>query len=233
MTKTFVKILLVIGGGAGLWWLASHAGLTLNNIAARQAAWQNFVAAHWLMAMAIYMLAYAAATALSIPGASLLTLTGGWLFGLVAGTVATVIAATIGALGVFLIARFAFNQTARAKLGPRLQKLEQAFVDNGFSYLLVLRLVPLFPFWLVNLAPAFTAMPVRVYVWSTLLGIIPGSFVYVSVGHGLGALLTNPGTIKPGLLWQPDILVPLLGLAILAMIPVFYQQWKKRHDKKS
>ena len=234
MKKTFLFLGLAFIAGSLIWLVSSQGGLSLQTLTRHQAEWQNFVTNHWLAAIALYMLAYTIATGLSIPGASFLTLTGGWLFGTLAGTVATVIAATLGAVGVFLTARFALtggNQkknTERKHAGPGLQQIEKAFVENGFSYLLVLRLVPLFPFWLVNLAPAFTTMPVRVYLWSTFLGIIPGSFVYVSVGHGLGKLLSNPGSVSPALLWQPSILVPLLGLAFLAMIPVFYKFWQKR-----
>ena len=118
-----------------------------------------------------------------------MTIAGGFLFGTLTTTVVVVVGATIGAIALFLAARYAFFDALHAKAGPALLKMEKGFQENALSYLLVLRLIPLFPFWLVNLVPALLGVPLRTYVIGTALGIIPGTFVFASVGNGLGTLL--------------------------------------------
>jgi uncharacterized membrane protein YdjX (TVP38/TMEM64 family) len=106
--------------------------------------------------------------------------------------------------------------------------MEAGFRENAFNYLLVLRLIPLFPFWLVNLVPAFLGVPLRTYVVATLLGIIPGSLVYASVGNGLGVVFDQGDTPDLGIIFKPAILGPILGLAALALLPVVYRRYKAR-----
>src|SRR5471030_2459530 len=125
-----------------------------------------------LLAPVLYALIYAAATGLSIPGASLLTLTAGFLFGTLAGTAIVVVGATLGAIIIFLVARTAFGDVLRARAGPFIRKLEDGFRANALSYLLVLRLIPIFPFWLVNLVPAFLGVALWTFILGTFLGII-------------------------------------------------------------
>ena len=132
--------------------------------------------------------------------------------------------ATAGATIVFLIARSALGETLRAKAGPRIRRMEEGFRADALSYLLVLRLIPLFPFWLVNIVPAFLGVPVRTYVLGTFIGIIPGSFVYASVGNGLGAVFEAGGTPDLGIIFEPAILLPIVGLAVLALLPVAYRK---------
>ena len=131
------------------------------------------------------MLIYATAIALSIPGGAILTMTGGFLFGVAAATLYAVIAATLGATVVFLIAKTALGDTLREKAGPAMRRMEAGFRENALNYLLFLRLIPVFPFWLVNLVSAFLGVPLRTYVVATAVGIIPGTLVYASVGNGL------------------------------------------------
>ena len=173
-----------------------------------------------------YLAIYVAAVALSLPGAVILTLAGGFLFGTAVASVLVVIGATLGACLVFLVARTALGDALRARAGPWLSRMEAGFARNAFSYLLVLRLVPLFPFWLVNLVPAFLGVPLGTFAAATLIGIVPGAVVYASVGAGLGAVFDAGGTPDLGLILQPRVLLPLLGLALLALVPVAYRRWK-------
>jgi uncharacterized membrane protein YdjX (TVP38/TMEM64 family) len=140
-----------------------------------------------------------------------------------------VIGATIGATAVFLAARYAFADLLRGKAAPWLKKMEAGFRENAMSYMLVLRLVPIFPFWLVNLVPAFLGVPLRIYVIGTAIGIIPGVIVYTLVGDGLGALFEAGEDLDLRIIFQPRILAPILGLAVLAVMPIICKRWKAGH----
>ena len=186
----------------------------------------DFVDRHPLLAPLAFMLIYAAVIALSIPGGAILTMAGGFLFGVVAATCYVVIAATLGATVVFLIARTALGDALRHKAGPAMRRMEAGFRENALSYLLFLRLIPVFPFWLVNLVPAFLGVPLTTYVVATLVGIIPGSLVYASVGNGLGAVFEAGGTPDLAIIFKPEIMLPIVGLALLAILPVAYKKIK-------
>lgn len=183
---------------------------------------------HQVLAALAFIAAYTLIVALSLPGAIWMTIAGGFLFGVVGGTIYVVIAATIGATGIFLAARYALSDLLRAKAGPTIRKMEAGFAENAMSYLLVLRLVPIFPFWLVNLVPAFLGVPLRTFVIGTFFGIIPGSAVYTLVGNGLGAVLDAGGKPDLGLIFAPEILAPIIGLALLSLVPVVYKRLRRR-----
>lgn len=185
-----------------------------------------FVDAKPVAAGAAFVAVYALAVACSIPGAVVLTLAGGFLFGTWLATLYVVTGATAGAVGVFLAARTALGDALRRRAGPRLARLETGFRENAFSYLLFLRLLPLAPFWLVNLVPAFLGVRLRVFALATVIGIVPASFIYASVGSGLGAVLAAGGTPDPAALLDARVLLPLLGLAALALAPVAYRKLK-------
>jgi uncharacterized membrane protein YdjX (TVP38/TMEM64 family) len=204
--------------------------LSLATLRARHQELQDFVAAQPVAAPLLYIAVYAAAAALSLPGAVFLTLAGGLLFGTLAGSLYAVIGATLGAVTIFLIARTALGSSLRERVGPRLQRMEAGFRENAWSYLLVLRLIPLFPFWLVNLVPAILGVPLRTFALATLVGIVPGCLVYASVGDGLGAVLERGQEPDLGLILEPRVLLPLLGLAALAMLPILYQHLRGRTD---
>jgi uncharacterized membrane protein YdjX (TVP38/TMEM64 family) len=188
----------------------------------------DFVARHPVMAPLVFMLIYASVVALSIPGGAVLTIAGGFLFGLAAATVYVVVAATIGATVVFLIAKTALGDTLRQKAGPAMRRMEAGFRENALNYLLFLRLIPVFPFWLVNLVPAFLGVPLTTYVVATFIGIIPGSLVYASVGNGLGAVFEAGGRPDLGIIFKPEIILPIIGLAVLAILPVAYKKIRAR-----
>jgi uncharacterized membrane protein YdjX (TVP38/TMEM64 family) len=188
----------------------------------------SLVAQNGVLASMAYVLIYAAAVALSLPGGAVLTIAGGFLFGTLLGGVLVVVAATTGATLLFLIAKTALGDPLRARAGPFLRKMETGFQENALSYLLVLRLIPLFPFFIVNLVPAFLGVNLRTYVLATLVGIIPGSLVYASVGAGLGSVVDRSEAFSPSSIVTPQIAVALAGLAILALLPVFYRKLRAR-----
>lgn len=222
--------LLVLIAGLGLFFaLGLQRYATFEALAHHREWLLARVAGHPVAAPAAYILVYIVAVAFSLPGGIWFTLTGGFLFGTVLGGCYAVIAATAGATALFLAARSAVGDRLRARAGSALQRMEEGFRRDAFNYLLVLRLVPLFPFFLVNLVPAFLGVPLRTYVAATALGIIPAAFVFASVGNGLGAVF-DAGGEKPHLL-TPPVLLPLMGLAVLALIPVVYRAIKRRHGE--
>jgi uncharacterized membrane protein YdjX (TVP38/TMEM64 family) len=186
------------------------------------------VGQHPFLAPLAFTAVYAAVVALSVPGGAILTIAGGFLLGIVSATLCVLVGATVGATIVFLIARTALGDALRAKAGPRIRRMEEGFRQDALSYLLVLRLIPIFPFWLVNIVPAFLGVPVRTYVLGTFVGIVPGTFVYASVGNGLGAVFDAGGTPDLGIIFEPAILLPIVGLAMLALLPVAYRKLKAR-----
>jgi uncharacterized membrane protein YdjX (TVP38/TMEM64 family) len=194
--------------------------LSLDALAEHRSALAALVRDHAVPIALAYVVVYAVAVALSFPGAVILTLTGGFLFGAVFGTALTVIGATAGATAVFLLARRIFGADALDRLGPRAQALAEGIRRNAASYLLVLRLVPLFPFFLVNLVPAFVGVRLSVYVVTTLIGILPGTFVFSLAGAGLGGVLDAGGTINPAAILTPEILGALGGLALLSLAAI-------------
>jgi uncharacterized membrane protein YdjX (TVP38/TMEM64 family) len=187
-----------------------------------------FVADHTALAALTFALVYTAVIALSVPGGAVLTIAGGFMFGSLLGTALVVVAATLGATIVFLIARTALGDPLRARAGPFLKRMEAGFQEDALNYLLVLRLIPLFPFWIVNLVPAFLGVPLRTYVLGTFIGIIPGSFVFASVGAGLGSVLDSGQEFSPASVLTPQIVIALIGLAALALLPVAYRKVKAR-----
>ncbi len=212
------------------------AGLAVDPEAAfREIHRQRFALLDWvgqnrLLAVGLYMGVYVVGVALSLPGAVWMTILGGFVFGTVAGTFYTVIAATIGATAVFLAAKFIMGDALRRRVGGFLGRLEQGFRRHAFNYLIVLRMLPLFPFWVVNLVPALVGMPLRVYVLGTLIGIIPGSLVFASLGAGLSEVLDRQTPPDISVLATPELLLPLLGLSLLALAPVAWAHWRQRRS---
>ncbi|MBI3513109.1 MAG: TVP38/TMEM64 family protein [Proteobacteria bacterium] len=193
-----------------------------------RAAVTGFVGAHAILAPLLFIGLYIVTIAASLPIGAILSVSGGFLFGTVPGTLYVLIGATSGATALFLAAQTAIGDSLKRRMGPAGERLARDLEGNAFSYLLVLRLVPLFPFVLVNLVPALVGIKLRAYVAATFLGIIPASFVYVSIGSGLGALLERGETPDLSTIFSRDVLVPLLGLAVLALIPVVYRRFKAK-----
>jgi uncharacterized membrane protein YdjX (TVP38/TMEM64 family) len=201
---------------------------TFEGLKAHRDALRGLVDANLAVAVLLYIAGYALVTASSIPIASVATLAGGFLFGAVFGTLITVAGATLGATAVFLVARSAFGEPLRARAGPYIGRMEAGFRRNEVSYLMFLRLMPVFPFFVVNLAPAFLGVSTRTYVLTTFLGIIPGTAVYSVVGAGLGAILDRGGDISLGDVVTPEIVIGLAGLAVLSLAPIAWRRWRDR-----
>lgn len=204
-----------------------HRHLNFDALRENRQALQGFVAANFAVAALVYVAAYAATAALSIPGAIVFTVAGGFLFGPWWGTALVVVGATAGATLLYLAARTALGDALRRRAGGLVTKLEAGFRENALSYLLVLRLVPLFPFWLVNLAAAVLGVPLATYVLGTFLGIIPGSYVFATVGAGLGSVFDQGGEPSLRGALTPQVLTALVGLAVLSLLPVAYKRLRK------
>ncbi|MEM7120514.1 MAG: TVP38/TMEM64 family protein [Pseudomonadota bacterium] len=228
LVKRWLPAIVLVGAIGAAFALGLDKYLTLDALREHRFELQAFVAQNELAAIALFVLIYAVSTALSLPGATILTIAGGFLFGIWFGTAYAVIGATIGATGVFLVARTAIGQSLRQRAGPWFSKMEDGFRDNALSYMLVLRLVPLFPFFVVNLVPAFMGISLRVYVLATLIGIIPGAWVYASVGAGLGSIFDSAEEVSLGSVLTPELIAALVGLALLSLAPVVYKKIKRR-----
>jgi uncharacterized membrane protein YdjX (TVP38/TMEM64 family) len=201
--------------------------LTFAQLAEHRAFLSELVVEGGALAAIGFILGYAGLTALSVPGAMLMTLASGFLFGPWLGAIYALIGATAGASAVFLAARAGLAGLAE-RAGPRVQRLKDGFRQDAFSYLLCLRLVPIFPFWLVNLVAGASGMQLSVYVTASFLGMIPGAFVYAGIGNGVGDLIAAGQHPDHYAIFRPNILLPLIGLAVLALLPVLYKRWSGR-----
>ena len=222
----WLPVALLAAGAAAFFALGLDDYIAFDTLARHRGELLAWVDARPVVAPLLYIVGYIAAIAFSLPGGVLLTVTGGFLFGPLFGALFAILGATGGATAVFLAARTALGERLRARAGSALQRLQDGFRRDAFSYLLVLRLVPLFPFFLVNIVPAFAGVTTRVYVLATFIGIIPGTFVFASVGNGLGAVFDAGQTPDLRIILKPQILLPILGLALLALVPVGYKRWK-------
>jgi uncharacterized membrane protein YdjX (TVP38/TMEM64 family) len=223
-----------------------HKQLTLENMFAFRDRFQTAIQANLPLALLAYIASYATAVALSVPGALIFTLSGGLIFGWLLGGVAAVIAASIGATILFLIARSAFGESLRRKAGPGIGALVDGFQKDAMSYLLFLRLVPAFPFFLVNIAAAIVNVPLRTYVIASVIGMVPATFAFASIGAGLDSVFAKskadqaacaalkglaacPLELSTKSLVTKEILIALTLLAVVALIPIAYKKWNQRH----
>lgn len=234
---SFVRLLPLLLLGAGLvafFATGLNKYLTLDLLRDNKDALKLWVHDHKTEAVIAFILAYVTVAALSLPIGVLLSVAGGFLFGSVFGAIWIVCGATIGATILFVVARSSLGEPLRERFGPQIKSMEAGFKDNAFSYLLLLRLVPLFPFWLVNLAPAFLGVSLVTFVVTTAVGIVPGSFVFASIGNGLSALFDageQPDLSLIGLVTRPDFYIPIGGLALLSLIPIVYKAVSKKAEK--
>ncbi len=197
--------------------------LSFDALAQNREALIAFRDANYVLTVGLFILAYVVIVAFSLPGASIATLTGGFLFATFPGSLFNVAAATIGATAIFLAARWGFGEKLGAKLegaDGTVKKIKDGIDENQWSMLFLIRLVPAVPFFLANLIPSFLEVPLHRFVISTFLGIIPGTVVYTSVGAGLGEVFARGETPNLGIIFEPHILLPILGLAALAALPI-------------
>ena len=226
MGKILVALLFLSAIGAFFFFdLKSY--LSLDTVKANRDSLLVFTQEHYGPAVVLFILVYILQTAFSLPGATIMTLAGGFLFGSLWATLYVNIGATAGATLAFLAARYLFHQWVERKFGDRIGPIQEGFAKNAFSYLLTLRLIPLFPFFLVNLLSGLTRVRVSTYVLATALGIIPGSFVYTFAGRQLGTINSLSELVSPRLI----LAFSLLGLLIL--VPIFYRKFTETPTSKS
>lgn len=188
---------------------------------------------HYAALAAGFVLTYVAIVAFSLPGAAVASVTGGFLFGLWSGTALNVLAATIGAVLIFLAARMGLGKALAARIEApegRLARLAARLRENEVSVLLLLRLVPAVPFFVANLLPALVGARLRNFAWTTAVGIIPGALVFTSLGVGVGEVLDRGETPDFGLLYEPQVIGPLLGLAALVALPMVIRAIRGRKE---
>jgi uncharacterized membrane protein YdjX (TVP38/TMEM64 family) len=204
--------------------------LSFETLAARREELLAFRDAHYLMAVLIFVASYIAIVALCLPGGTVATLTGGFLFGLFPGVFLNISSAATGAILIFLVARSGFGDGLYRRVvagGGAAARLIAGIKRNEWSVLFIMRLVPLVPFVLANLIPAFTGTSLHRYAITTVFGIIPGAFVFTSVGSGLGEVFERGETPDLGIIFTPPILLPILGLAALAALPMVLKAFRK------
>ena len=228
MWRRLVPVAILLLGLALFLLLGLERYFSFEMLSRNHAALTSWVGEHAVAAALLYVLAYALVVAFSLPIAVVVTPVGGFLFGVWLGAVLSVIGATVGSIAVFLAARSAFYDLFHARAGRSLARLEEGFRRDSFSYLLFLRLVPVFPFWLVNIVPALLGIKLGPYALATLIGIIPGALVYSSVGAGLGVLIDSGKVPDLGIIFEWQILLPLFGLTALALVPVLYTRLRGR-----
>src|SRR3989337_639408 len=250
-TKIWLKrlwpLIAFIAAMAFVFAMGWHRYLTIGALAENREALRALIGANTVLSLAIFIALYAAVVALSVPGGAVLTIAGGFLFGWLLGGAASILGASIGATIVFLIARSALGDLLAARAGPWLSRFRQGFQEDAFSYLLFLRLVPIFPFWLVHLAPGLLRVRFATHVAATILGIIPGTFAYSLAGNGLDSVIEaqqiahqsclakmGPGgqescsyALDPGALLTPELIAGLVALGLVALVPVAVK-WFRR-----
>lgn len=224
---------VIFGLCAAAWKTGAVQALYWPSMVAHRDQWAAYVAAHPASAPLEFVIIYALAVAMSLPVGLWLSLLGGLLFGMWFGALLTVLGAWAGAMGVFLLARGLLAPFIKGRLQARIDKLRPGLERDGFSYLLALRLMPVFPFWLVNLAPALIGMRLGPYTAATVIGMVPTSFVLSAVGAGLGATLAAGVRPTAMILLRPEILLPLLALAALAVLPAIWRRWTLRNRRKA
>lgn len=243
--KRWLPVAVIICLMAVAYGLGAHEKISLQSIAANREEWRHFIANNWLLALLIYGLVYACAVALSIPGATLLTIMGGLLFGWLTGAIAAIMAATAGATIIFLAARTPLEEALTRKAGSLVNKIRDGFARDAFNYLLFLRLTPVFPFWLVNIAAALAQVRLKTFVAATILGIIPATLAFSFVGSGLDSIIGAQKAayeaciargdatlcafdLQASRMITPQILVALAALGLVALLPIGLKHWRSK-----
>ena len=225
--KRFVPLLVIITAVVAAFSLGLDMYISVDALRENKQALIDWVARWGVFAFITYALIYAAMVTLLPPTGAVMTLVGGFLFGWLWGGITVVIGATLGATLLYLATRTAFADTLRNRAGGAVQKMRDGFQKDAASYMLFLRLVPAFPFFIVNIVPGLLGVKLRTFVWTTFVGIIPGTFVYASLGNSLASFIDERDP-NLGIIFQPEFLLPILGLAVLALIPVIVKRVRAR-----
>lgn len=221
LAKRLPILVIAVVAAAGAYGLRDY--ISFEALAQNREALIAFRDANYVLAVAVFVALYTGIVAFSLPGATIATLTGGFLFATFPGALYNVLGATLGATAIFTAARWGLGD----RLGARMQqsdgaikKIKDGIDENQWSMLFLMRLVPVVPFFVANLVPAFLAVPTHRFVISTFLGIIPGAVVFTSVGAGLGEVFASGETPNLGIIFEPQVLLPILGLCVLAALPM-------------
>ena len=227
MSSSLLKKLIIVGIILVLIILFKVFGLgqylTLDYLKAQQAAFTALYSAHPIAIISVYMLIYIAVTALSLPGAAVMTLAGGAMFGLVTGTIVVSFASTIGATLACLVARYLLRDGIQKKFKDKLVKINEGMKQEGGFYLFSLRLVPIFPFFVINLVMGLTSIPLRTFFWVSQVGMLPGTIVYVNAGKELAKIDSLAGILSPGLL-ASFVLLGLLPITTKKLLTILRQR---------
>jgi len=221
LARRLPLVIVVLVAAIGAFTLRDQ--LTFSALAENREALLAFRDANYALTVAVFIAAYAAIVAFSLPGATIATLTGGFLFATFPGALFNVTAATIGAVGIFLAARWGLGDRLAAKMNAStgtVRRIKQGIDQNQWEMLFLIRLIPAVPFFVANLVPALVGVPLGRFAVTTFVGIIPGAVVYTSVGAGLGEVFARGETPNLGIIFEPQILLPILGLAALAALPM-------------
>jgi uncharacterized membrane protein YdjX (TVP38/TMEM64 family) len=224
--------------------LAGDSGISLESLVRHRDTIDAFVDQHQFLSVIAFIGIYIVTVGFSLPGATFLTVAGGFLFGFVTGAIAAAIGATVGATLIFLVARTALGEPLLRRAGPRARQIAKGFRDEAFSYLLFLRLVPVFPFFLVNLVPAFAGVRLKPFVAATAIGVLPAAVVFTLAGMGLDSVIaaqknayhqcmasgeyTCRMVFDASDVLTPQMIVALVALGMLALMPVFVKRWRAR-----
>ncbi|HXD43662.1 MAG TPA: VTT domain-containing protein [Pseudolabrys sp.] len=247
LRRRLLPLAVVLAVAAVVYWAAGRGSLSLETLIRHREAVDAFVRGHAAAALLAYLGIYVVTVALSVPGATFLTLTGGFLFGVWTGAAASAVGATLGATVIFLVARTALGEPLLACAGPRAAELARGFRADAFSYLLFLRLVPAFPFFLVNLVPAFAGVRLAPFVAATALGVIPAAIVYSLAGTGLDSVIaaqqkafadcvaSGAGGCRLAFdardVLTPQLIAALVALGLLALLPVLVKHLRGRRAR--
>lgn len=215
--------LMVIAVVAAIGFFTLRDYLNFETLRDNREALIAFRDANYGLTVLVFIAAYIMIVAFSLPGAGIATITGGFLFGTIFGAMFNVTGATIGAVLIFTAARMGLGEKLKARMDASegmVRKIKDGIDNNQWSMLFLIRLIPAVPFFVANLIPAFLGVMLHRFVISTFLGIIPGSLVYSSVGAGLGAVFARGETPNFGIIFEPQILLPILGLCALSLLPI-------------
>jgi uncharacterized membrane protein YdjX (TVP38/TMEM64 family) len=242
--RRFIPLAVVGAAMIAVFATGAHRQLSLETLVRHRMAIDGFIVAHSVAAVCAFILIYIAVVALSIPGAIFLTISGGIVFGTLVGGLAAIVGATVGAMIIFLIARSACGEGIARRAGPLATKIADGFCADAFSYLLFLRLVPAFPFFLVNLAAALVGVTLRTFVLATAIGIVPATFAFAFLGDGLDSVLSAKDAAYQNclasgaadcrlqfdlsMLATPRLLGALAVMGAIALVPVAIRRFRAR-----
>ncbi|APC92228.1 putative membrane protein [Francisella sp. MA067296] len=224
----FLPLAFLIIGIIAFFSFGGQNYLSLNELKENYQSIIAFTNSHFLLSILFFSCAYIAVVALSIPGATIMTLLGGLLFGLLLGSFVVVVAATLGASVVFFAVRTALGDFLKTKAKRSIEKMRRGFEKDVFNYLLVLRLIPIFPFFIINISAGLLGVKFRDFFWATFLGIIPGSVVYIWVGTSFAYVIQQGDEVNLGIILEPQFILPIIALAILSVVPVFIKKLNKK-----